>query len=568
MLDKFHLNCYHLKKSDTLIAAILTVLVLITRVPFVSKYLYEWDAVNYALGFEKFDIIHHQPHPPGYIFYVCLGKAVNTVFNDSNTTMIFISIFFSIFTVIMVYFLVKQMFSKQMAIITSILLIFNPLFWYYGEIATIYPTEAFLTTIIVYMSYQVFMGNEKFFYPAVITLGLAGGFREDMLIYMFPLWFFCTFYNRRDPNRLLKAIILLILSILTWLIPTLIFSGGYEQYSQATSLLFRKTFPTSSIIYGSSLTNQLRDIASYFAWTALGLTYTGIVVMALSNKYAGKGPLYVFRQNIRDHRVLILTLWILVPSLAYLLIHLAKPGYILVFVPALAIVLAYFVKELSYGLNANFSRYSPRKWLVIILSLVILINTAYFVFPYNINEEKLWETPINELGDLSIRDKVLWGLDMGFMSVDRKIISNDLSTQIYLEGIFKVNGSNSNNTIIMLGEITREDEGFNWRKAMYYLPDYSIYYLIESPHFITSEWYGKNHFNTWMDSNIFKICINSSTQKIIWIISDKSIYFPQITSQIPIKTINLENGQKIYYSDVKYNQIKDNTLIFKGPGQF
>ena len=188
-----------------------------------------------------------------------------------------------------------------------------------------------------------------------------------------------------------------------------------------------------------------------------------------------------------------------------------------------------------------------------------------FVFPYPLNEEKLWETPINELG---VSDGILFGLDGGFMSVDKKINSNDQSTADYLEGISKVPGANPNNTIIVIGEITREDEGFNWRKAMYYLPDYSIYYLIEAPHFISSPWYGKNHTNTWLPSNVFKINVNSSTQKIIWIISNKSTYFPQMTSQVQIKTINLPNGETIYYSDINGSQIKNKELVFNGPEQY
>ncbi len=457
------------------------------------------------------------------------------------------------------------MFSRQMAIIASLLLVFNPLLWYYGEISTIYPTQAFLATTIAYMSYQVFKGNEKFFYPSIIILGIAGGFREDLIIYMFPLWFFCVFYHKRDPNRLLKAIIVLIPSVLIWFIPTIIFSGGYEQYSQATAALFEKTFSKSSILFGTPLTGQFTAIGSYLAWFGLSLTYTGIIIMALFNKYVGKGPLHVFRENMKDPKVIFLVLWFLPASIMYLLIHLAKPGYMLVFVPALAIGLAYFVKGLSYSLSGKFKRYSPQKWLVIVLSLIILANTIYFVFPYPINEEELWETPVNDLG---VYNGILWGLDMGFMSVDKKITSNDQSTQDYLEGISMVPDSNSNNTIIVVGEITHENEGFNWRKAMYYLPNYPIYYLIESDHFITSEWYGENHTNTWLDSNVFKINVNSSTQKIIWIIGDKSAYFPQITSQIQIKTINLPNGKKVYYSDVKENQIKNNELVFNGPEQY
>ena len=565
MLDKFQLNHYSSKKIDIIISAILAILVLITRIPFVSKYLYEWDSVNYALGFEKFDIVNHQPHPPGYIFYIGLGRVINTIFNDPNTTMIFISILFSIVTVIIIYFLAKQMFSRQFAVIAALLLVFNPLFWHYGEISTIYPSEAFFATIVAYLSYQVFRGKEKFFYPSIFALGLAGGFRPDLIIYMFPLWFFCAFYNKREPNRLLKAIIVLIPSVLVWVIPTMIFSGGYEQYSQASAILYKIAFPRSSILFGSSIVNQLADVGSYFAWLGLGLTFSGIIIIALFNKYVGKGPVHVFRENMRDHRVIFLILWFLPASIMYLLITLAKPGYMLVFVPALAIVLAYFVKGLSYSLSEKFRRYSPQKWITIVLSLVIIFNSAYFLFPYPINEETLWETPISNLG---AAEGALWALDTGLLFTDKKINSNDESTTEYLDAISHVPNSNPNNTIIAVGEITRTNEGFSWRKAMYYLPDYQIYYLIEADHFITSPWYAKNHTNTWLPSNIFKIKVNSSTQKIIWVISNQSAYFPQITSQIPVKTINLPDGQKLYYSDINKTQIQNNELVFNGPEQY
>jgi len=288
-------------------------------------------------------------------------------------------------------------------------------------------------------------------------------------------------------------------------------------------------------------------------------------MIALFNKYRGIGPIHLFRLNIKNPKVIFVTLWILPASLVYILVHIAKPGYILVFVPVLSIILAYLINELCKGLTVKYDKYSQRKWLAMILTIVVLFNSAFFLFPYPISEEKLWETP---LSSMNTYEGIIWGIDTSFMYNNEKISSNDHSTQVYLDAISKVPGSNSNNTIIVMGEINRGNEGFNWRKAMYYLPNYPIYYLIEADGFVASPWYGKNHTNQWANSNVFKISLNKSTEKIIWIISDKSNYFPQITSQINIKTINLPDGKKVYYSDVKDNQIKNNTLIFQGPEQF
>lgn len=564
MLNKFNPNLGS-RSTDILISLLLSVLIVITRIPFVSKYLYEWDSVNYALGFENFNILNHQPHPPGYIFYVGLVKALNMIYNDPNNTMIFISVLLSVLTVIIIYLLAKEMFSMKIGVIASLLLVFNPLFWYYGEIATIYPSEAFFASLIAFLSYNVFKGKEKYFYPSVLALGLAGGFRQDLIVFMFPLWVFCSFYSNKNIIRFIKAISVLILSVLVWFIPTILFSGGYEQYSQASATLYKMCFPRSSLIFGSTLVNRLSAIGAFFAWSGIGLTFSGLFIIALFNKCQGTGPIHLFRLNIKNPKVIFVTLWILPASLVYVLIHIAKPGYILVFVPILAIILAYFVNGLCRCLNVRYSRFSLKKWVIIVLTAIIIFNSAFFLFPYNINEEKLWETPISSM---NAYERVLWGIDTSFMYTNQKINSNDYSTRDYLEAISKVSGTNPNNTLVIIGEINRGNEGFNWRKAMYYLPDYRIYYLIEAENFIASPWYGKNHTNKWADSNIFKIPMDNSTEKIIWIISDKSIYFPQITSQIDVKTINLSDGKKIYYSDIKTKQIKNNELIFQGPKQF
>ena len=169
------------KNLDIKILFIIILTVLLTRIPFTSKFLFDGDAVNYALAFQNFNIYLAQPQAPGYIFFVALGKFLNSIFNNPNTSMIFISIIFSILTVFLIYLLVKQMFSIKVAVVASILLIFNPVFWFYGETATIYMGEAFFATLIAYTSYKVLKGsNNKYAYISAFFLGLSGGFRSDL----------------------------------------------------------------------------------------------------------------------------------------------------------------------------------------------------------------------------------------------------------------------------------------------------------------------------------------------------------------------------------------------------
>ena len=71
-------------KQFLALAAGLVLLVLITRVPLVSTYLLNWDAGNYALGLDYFNIARHQPHPPGYPVYIAAGRLLRLITGDAN----------------------------------------------------------------------------------------------------------------------------------------------------------------------------------------------------------------------------------------------------------------------------------------------------------------------------------------------------------------------------------------------------------------------------------------------------------------------------------------------------
>ena len=56
------------RRPDILLSLGLAALILISRIPLTSKYLYEWDAVQFALALKEYDLAKHQPHPPVIFF--------------------------------------------------------------------------------------------------------------------------------------------------------------------------------------------------------------------------------------------------------------------------------------------------------------------------------------------------------------------------------------------------------------------------------------------------------------------------------------------------------------------
>src|SRR5437879_12339700 len=73
----------------------LSLLTVLSRLPFRARMLYNWDAVQFALALREYDVSKHQPHPPGYILYVGLGRIVNAWLGDPAAAYALLAVVFS-----------------------------------------------------------------------------------------------------------------------------------------------------------------------------------------------------------------------------------------------------------------------------------------------------------------------------------------------------------------------------------------------------------------------------------------------------------------------------------------
>src|SRR5229473_634819 len=95
------------------VCAFVVCAIALTRFLFRSHYLYDVDSVNFALALDHFDPTTHQPHPPGYFLYVCLGRLANAIFHDANTAFVAISVAASAAATLLIYLLADQWFSRK-----------------------------------------------------------------------------------------------------------------------------------------------------------------------------------------------------------------------------------------------------------------------------------------------------------------------------------------------------------------------------------------------------------------------------------------------------------------------
>src|SRR5688572_2149996 len=144
---------------DLVCALGLAVLTVVSRLPYRARMLYNWDAVQFALALKEYDVAKHQPHPPGYILYVGLGRMVNWLLQDATAAYVVLAVVFSGATTFVVYFLAQAIYGRVTALAAATLLAVSPLFWFYGSVGLTYAAEALCASVIAYFAFRAARGS-------------------------------------------------------------------------------------------------------------------------------------------------------------------------------------------------------------------------------------------------------------------------------------------------------------------------------------------------------------------------------------------------------------------------
>jgi len=368
---------------DVLLAVSLFLLGILTRLPFRSQILYHWDSVNFALALDHFDVRIHQPQPPGYILYILLGRAFNTLLHNPNVSLVWISILFSGLTVAAIFWLARTMFGRQVGLVSASLALTSPLFWFHGEVALSYIVEGFFVTVIALCCYKQLTGDEWHVLSASLALGVAGGFRQNTLVLLFPLWLFST--HRLRWRKRVAAVVTLALVVGLWLTIMLHLSGGIANYWQAFNAQSRGNLAISAAAVSSLLViNMLRlTIYAFYALTA------GLPLLFLGFWWA----LRHWHELFRTPKWQVLAIWSL-PGLAFYAFFVQQAGYVFTFMPAVMLFLGFIVVEVVPQVVPRWKH----SWQLgnVFFVLITLANIAFFLSapPFLFGQERqLLNTP-------------------------------------------------------------------------------------------------------------------------------------------------------------------------------
>src|SRR5215510_15725045 len=109
-----------MSRVDRLLALTLAGLTLATRWPYRAHLLPTWDAVQFALALERYDVVRHQPHPPGYILYVALGRLADLVLGDAAGALGSLAILASAVAVFLLYGLAWRLYGRGAAVVAAL----------------------------------------------------------------------------------------------------------------------------------------------------------------------------------------------------------------------------------------------------------------------------------------------------------------------------------------------------------------------------------------------------------------------------------------------------------------
>jgi len=342
-----------------------------------TSVVYNWDSVHYLLAQDRYDILEHQPHPPGSYYYILLARAARLLTSDPHNALLLLGALFGAALVPILFLLGQELGGKRAGWLAAAIGASAPLFWFYGSVGLNYGPAGTLAALLALGCVRLCRGSSL--RSAAVLAGAAfgalGGFRPFDAAFLAPafLWALATAF-RRDRAAATCGLAVAGAVSLGWLIPNVLNTGGLGAYL-ASLRAQDQLFQRSSVF-----------IAGWPAWNDAVFTHRRCLESALGAGWLpliAAGALALWRRGGRsDARrstpgaLTILGLLIVLPAFTfYLLGHFNSPGYALTYSGFLVAVAA---ATMSQALPAARPRGADTA-LAALVGVLVAANAALFL---------------------------------------------------------------------------------------------------------------------------------------------------------------------------------------------
>ena len=372
--------------SERWVVGLLFVAFTLVRLPFRSRFLISWDAVNFALGVQSFDLVHHQPHPPGYLGYVLLGRAFAWFAGGPNAGLTLLSVVAGAILPAATYALARRFVSRRAALLAAVLLGTSPVVWYYSVVALTYVVAAAVIVPLVWAAHVARQRGSARHLVLAAGLGVVlGAVRQTDVVFMLPVLVYAA-WPFRWRTRLAAGAVLAV-GTAAWAIPLLVLSGGLSRYLELSRELAVLAGGRTWIL-GLHPVGIAQNLGLVLIGVLLGLN-VGLLGIVIARRRGLTG----FEHLDRDMRRLA-WLWAVPALLVFLFVHTGQIGYVLLFLPIGALWFASIAEDwLGVSASRDTTGPGPLRRLadraahatpgvrrtVVTVAVAALVNTAAFV---------------------------------------------------------------------------------------------------------------------------------------------------------------------------------------------
>lgn len=501
-------------------------LVLVTRVPFAPTTL-SLDNVNLAFAIEQFDPWMHQPHPPGYPFFVGEARLLNLLFQDPEKTFLFISVMLTTLSIGMLFVIGRSLFSTSAALVGALLLTFNPTFWHATLNGPLRPQLAFFSLAVGYLCWRMWTTGEcRYGLWAAAALGIGSGFRPDLLLYVFPLWCMAQWKGRTPWSDWIRGIGIIFGFVVTWAGLAAFAVGGLDRYTLLVWVYSFSQFGAGSVLMAPPGRDWIYQLTHLVAWNFVGMI-----------SWAWLLPVWLFvrhrTEKVSDAAAFIAA-WIGPGIVAQALLHVAAPGHTLFATPAICLVggqvVTRAIKELSVR-HAPVLQASVAA-VAVLLNLFVFFNGFSFKFPLPPSAGEYVRM---------VRDAFADGV---YETTFENLRSNNELSESAIGKIRNLSASDRPVVLISTEGSSKHFRFLSWRIASYYVDDRDFWVVADeqSPPRATRV-RGKDVLEIRYGATV-KIPVPSGS-RIIWLM-DSGSPFRQAVKQVT----SLRQDGPVYHTDL------------------
>ena len=520
-------------RLDFFCAVVLAVVTVVSRLPYRVRMLYNWDAVQFALALREYDVVKHQPHPPGYVLYVGLGRLANAWLADEAAAYVLLAVVASGLTTFVVYYLARAIYDRGTALAAAAMLAVSPLFWFYGSVGLTYAGEALLGSTVAYFSFRALRGSRGDAWLAAGWLGLAGGMRQSIMILLLPLWAGAVLSGAAGLRVLAVGLAILAGVVLTWLLPMLWLTGGLDRYLAASRDLAETVVMPTSIMSGA-FEATLRMSRYVLESVVVGLGPLVLAALLL--------PWYVRRYGW-SARETFLVGWTIPPVLVYTLVHFGQAGYVLTFLPALVILFSRVLLAALADAPTLASRPRARAVLATTaVAVIVLVNGSFFVSARPLPRD--FDTPKPRWQQVAEDEAFDWV----FSRTAAALREHEAVMRTFVDGI---RGLFEADDTIVLTELGNP-RTYPWlRHAMFYLSDYTIYELRVGD--IPPGYYAPRLSSAMTPVHDTEIRLPASARQLVWFVDHWS---PKSERPDDLMEIELPYGRYLYVLPLRQPRVE------------